>query len=66
MIPGNSVQDAHPACRPEPDDASRSGAAADAPRTHRPLQDIQAIIDELAAVTQRLRHPGGRVPDPSH
>jgi hypothetical protein len=85
MIPGNSVQDADPACRSESDDASRSGATAgyDAadygnadhparpPRTHRakgshrPLQDIQEIIDELAAVTQRLRHPGDRVRDPS-
>jgi hypothetical protein len=77
MIPGNGVQDANPACRPEPDDASRSRAAAGydadhptgmparSPRTHRPLQDIQEIIDELAAVTQRLRHPGRRMSDPS-
>jgi len=31
-------------------DASRSG----------PLQDIQDLIDRLAAVTQQLRHPGRR------
>ncbi len=77
MIPGNTVQDTNPACRPEPDDASGSGAtpgyagaehsSADfsatcnsskpsrSPRSHRPLQDIQDIIDELAAVTQQLR-----------
>jgi hypothetical protein len=87
MIPGNRVQDANPACRSEPDGASRSGATAGydtpdfgnadhghadhparPPRTHcphRPLQDIQDIIDELAAVTQRLRHPGDRLRDPS-
>jgi hypothetical protein len=64
VIPGNSVQNANPACRSEPDDASRSGATAGfdaAPRTHRPgnpLQDIQHIIDELAAVTKKLRRPG--------
>jgi hypothetical protein len=77
MIPGNTVQDTNPACRPEPDDASGSGAAAGyagaehssadygasptsgkhprSPRIHRPLQDIQDIIDKLAAVTQELR-----------
>ena len=76
MITGNSVQDANPACRSEPDDASLTGAAADynipdgpgkparTPRIHRPLQDIQDIIDKLAAVTQQLRHPGGSVPGP--
>jgi hypothetical protein len=94
VIPGNSVQDANPARRSEPDDASRSGAtagydgadhgsadhgsadhgsaeqlmskAARSPRTHRPenpLQDIQHIIDELAAVTKKLRRPGDRLRD---
>jgi hypothetical protein len=29
-------------------------------RAHRPLQDIQDIIDKLAAVTQQLRRPGSR------
>jgi hypothetical protein len=71
MIPGNSVQDANPACRSEPDDdASRSGATAgydshrprNSRRPHRPLQDIEDIIDKLAAVTQQLRRPGGSVP----
>jgi hypothetical protein len=52
VIPGNSVQDANPVCRPEPDDASRSGATAG---SRNPLQDIQDIIDELAAVTRQLR-----------
>ena len=26
-------------------------------RTQKPLQDIQDLIDKLAAVTQQLRHP---------
>jgi hypothetical protein len=63
VIPGNSVQDANPACLSEPDDASRSGATAG---SRNPLQDIQHIIDELAAVTQRLRRPAGRLRDPLH
>jgi hypothetical protein len=60
MIPGNSVRDANPACRPEPDDAGRSGAtagydtdhaehamseAARSPRTHRPQDPLQDIQD---------------------
>ena len=61
MIPGNSVQDANPACRPEPDDASRPGATAG---YDNPLRDIQHIIDELAAVTKKLRRPGARLRDP--
>ncbi len=57
---GKSVPDAS---RSRPDDASRSGAAADQgigkpARSPRTLQDIQDIIDKLAAVTQQLRHPG--------
>jgi hypothetical protein len=31
-------------------------------RANRPLQDIQDIIDKLAAVTQQLRHPGSSLP----
>jgi hypothetical protein len=41
--------------------------AARSPRTHRPqdpLQDIQDIIDELAAVTKKLRCLGDKVRDP--
>jgi hypothetical protein len=38
------------------------GTAADeptrSPGTQKPLQDIQDLIDKLAAVTQQLRHPG--------
>ncbi len=57
---GDSVQDAS---RSGPDDATLPGAAsghgdgepARAPRTQKPLQDIQDIIDKLAAVTQQLR-----------
>jgi hypothetical protein len=60
MNPGDSVQDA---TRSGPDEASGFGAAASqgtprAPRTHKPLQDIQDLIDKLAAVTKQLRHPG--------
>jgi hypothetical protein len=61
MNPGDSVQDA---TRSGPDEASGVGAAAgqgtpaQSPRTQKPLQDIQDLIDKLAAVTQQLRHPG--------
>ena len=62
MNPGDSVQDAS---RTGPDEASGLGAAAGqgnatpprSSRAHKPLQDIQDIIDKLAAVTQQLRHP---------
>ena len=60
MNPGDSVQDAS---RSGPDEASGFGAAAGpgnttlarSPRTQKPLQDIQDIIDKLAAVDQELR-----------
>jgi hypothetical protein len=62
MNPGDSVQDVS---RTGPDEASGFGAAgqgsgtlAQSPRFHKPLQDIQDIIDKLAAVTKQLRHPG--------
>jgi hypothetical protein len=68
MNPGHSVQDAHPPCPPGQEDASRldgtagyAGGLARSPRSQKPLQDIQDIIDKLAAVTQQLRHPGSRV-----
>jgi hypothetical protein len=62
MNPGDSVQDVS---RTGPDEASGPGAAAGqgngtltrSPGTEKPLQDIQDIIDKLAAVTQQLRHP---------
>jgi hypothetical protein len=65
MNSGNGRPDAELSCRPAQDDATGSGAADDrgngtpaqpagAPR---PLQDIQDIIDKLAAVTQQLRGP---------
>ena len=70
MNPGDSVQDAS---RTGPDEASGPGAAAGqgnvtpprSPRTQKPLQDIQDIIDKLAAVTQQLRRPGSSVAGPS-
>jgi len=69
MNPGHSVQDAQSPCPPGQDDASRleataanGGGSARSPRAQKPLQDIQDIIDELAAVTQQLRHPGSRLP----
>ncbi len=69
MNPGDSVQDAG---RSGPDEASGFGAAADqgnstpglSSRTQEPLQDIQDIIDKLAAVTQQLRRPGRSVAGP--
>ena len=59
---GDSVQDASRSSR---DDVTVSGAVggdgdshhARSLRTQRPLQDIQDLIDKLAAVTQQLRHP---------
>lgn len=66
MNPVDSVPDADLSCQSGQDNASGSGTAADhgddmpppAPWTQRPLQDIQDLIDKLAAVTQQLRHPG--------
>ena len=61
MNPGDSV---HDVSRTGPDEASGPGAAgqgsgmmARSPRTEKPLQDIQDIVDKLAAVTQQLRRP---------
>jgi hypothetical protein len=61
MNPGDSVQDVS---RPAPDEVSGPGAAVGhgqpkrSPRTQESIQDIQDIIDKLAAVTRQLRHPG--------
>ena len=65
MNPGDSVQDVS---RTGPDETSGAGATAGlgngtltrSPGTEKPLQDIQDIIDKLAAVTQQLRHPKSR------
>jgi hypothetical protein len=65
---GDSVQDAS---RSGPDDVTMPGAVggdgdshhARSLRTQKPLQDIQDLIDKLAAVTQQLRHPGRRSDD---
>jgi hypothetical protein len=59
---GDSVQDAG---RSGADDVTVPGAVggdgdghhARSLRTQKPLQDIQDLIDKLAAVTQQLRHP---------
>jgi hypothetical protein len=59
---GDSLQDAS---RSGPDDVTVPGAVdghgdghrARALTIQRPLQDIQDIVDKLAAVTQQLRHP---------
>ena len=65
MNPGDSVQDVS---RTGPDEASGPGAVgqgsgtmARSPRTEKPLEDIQDIIDKLAAVTQQLRDPKSNV-----
>jgi hypothetical protein len=65
MNPGDSV---HDVSRTGPDEASGRGAAgqgngtmARSPRTEKPLEDIQDIIDKLAAVTQELRRPKSSV-----
>jgi len=65
---GDSVQDAS---RSGPDDVTVPGAVggdgdshhARSLRTQKSLQDIQDLIDKLAAVTQQLRHPGRRSED---
>ena len=62
MNPGDRVQDVS---RTGPDEASSPGTTAGqgngmrarSPRTEKPLQDIQDIVDKLAAVTQQLRRP---------
>ena len=61
MNPGDSVPDVS---RTGPDETSGSGAAAGlgngtltrSPGTEKSLQDIQDIIDQLAAVNRQLRH----------
>jgi hypothetical protein len=66
MNPGDSVQDVS---RTGPDEASGlgpaagqgSGTMARSPRTEKPLEDIQDIIDKLAAVTQELQRPKSSV-----
>jgi hypothetical protein len=66
MNPGDSVQDVS---RTGPAEASGIGADAgqgnSSParslRTAETLQDIQEIVDKLAAVTQQLRHPNRSV-----
>jgi hypothetical protein len=61
MNPGDSV---HDVSRTGPDEADGPGAVgpgsgtmARSPRTEKPLEDIQDIIDKLAAVNQELRRP---------
>jgi hypothetical protein len=61
MNPGDSV---HDVSRTGPDEVSGpsaagqgSGTMARSPRTEQPLEDIQDIIDKLAAVNQELRRP---------
>jgi hypothetical protein len=64
---GSSV---HDASRSEHDDYGRSGGIAGpdhdkparSPRTQETVQDIQDIIDRLAAVTHQLGHTGRQVP----
>ena len=70
MNPGDSV---HDVSRTGPDEASGPGAVgqgsgtmARSPRTEKPLEDIQDIIDKLAAVTQQLRDPKSSVASPSN
>jgi hypothetical protein len=66
MNPGDSV---HDASRTRLDEASGPGAAAGdgsqtperSPGIHKPVQDIQDLIDKLAAVSRQLRHPHGGV-----
>jgi len=66
MNSGDSVQDASPTGLDEasgPDAAAGEGSytPARSPRFHKPVQDIQDLIDKLAVVSQQLRHPHGDV-----
>ena len=70
MNPGDSV---HDASRTGLDEASGHGAAGEGSQTperspgiHKPLQDIQDLIDKLAAVSRQLRHPHGGVTSQSN
>jgi hypothetical protein len=72
MNPVDAGPDADLSCRPGQDACGPGKAADDAggtpPRAswaQRPLQDIQDLIDKLAAVTQQLRHPGSAGRDSS-
>lgn len=63
MNPGNSVQDADPRVAPAVpgQDADLPAAEDQSPRPRPPfqhVQDIQELIDKLAAVTKQLRYPG--------
>ena len=65
MNPGDSV---HDVSRTETDETGDPGPVGQgngtltrSPRTEKPLQDIQDIIDKLAAVTQQLRRPNSGV-----
>lgn len=63
MNSGNSVQDASSRCAPAVpgQDADLSVSDDQSPRPRPPfqnVQDIQEIIDKLAAVTRRLGRPG--------
>ena len=72
MNPVDSVPEADLSCGPgwdacAPDEAADHGGGMP-PRAswaQRPLQDIQDLIDKLAAVTQQLRHPGSASRDSS-
>lgn len=71
MNSGDSVQDVS---RTGLDDAGGFGAAAGQDSgqqsrslwTGQPLQDIQDLIDQLAAVNQELRRPASKVASPSN
>ena len=67
MNPGDSVQDATRSGPDEPSgfDAAGQGVPTRSPRIQKPLQDIQDLIDELAAVTQQLRRPGSMTGPPN-
>jgi hypothetical protein len=75
MNPVHSPPDADPSCQQGQDDAGGprdageavgdGGQPARSPWAQKPLQDIQDIIDKLAAVTQQLRRPGSRLPGSS-
>jgi len=61
MNTGNSVQDRanlDHALEPHPDAADEVLDPRPETGTHSHVQDIQDIVDKLAAVTRKLREPG--------
>ncbi len=64
MNPGNSVQDAESRCAPaavpgqDADQSVTDDRQSRSPTRFQHVQDIQELVDKLAAVTKQLRRSG--------